>query len=256
MNHICSIFKIKRKIVSFSWIGLQYKRMYKKITKCLNNENFMPIINDKNLKKEFIDYYKLKSWHGFYLPDVYDENNEWLNPKFDKKEKYIFAGGVNNRDWDTLISVVKETPEIKYIIVSGKNDIKNKYLSNNIEYFEELPTEEYYGKMKNAFITICPLKDNKVSGLINIIKSIQYGIPCITTDLNVTSIYYPDSMKNLLYEKNNPKMLKDIVYDLYSMDNTEYENVVKKLQEKLQEDFNPQKIVKKLIDEMKNRKWI
>ena len=111
--------------------------------------------------------------------------------------------------------------------------------------------------MKKSYITICPLKENRVSGLINIIKSIQYGIPCITTDLDVTSIYYPEEIKkDLLFERKNEEELKRKIIECYSISKEKYIELATKLQKHLKENFNPNKNVKDLIDELKRRKFI
>ena len=152
------------------------------------------------------------------------------------------------------MSVAKETPDIKYIIVTGKDDIKNKKMEYNIQYYQELPVKEYYKLMKNAFITICPLKENKVSGLINLIKSIQYGVPCIATDLDVTSIYYPDEMKKvLLYSRNDKENLKNIILECCSFSEEQYVIITRRLQKQLKDNFSPEQNVEKLIQELKRR---
>ncbi len=246
-NKVCQKLHINRKIVSFNWISLPKKKNYKKVESCLKNKNFIPIINNKRLEEEFINLFNLEKWNGIFLPDVFDDKEEWLKCEFREKQRYVFSGGVNNRDWQTLMSVAKETPKIKYIIVSGKDDIKNKLILDNVKYFEELEMKEYYKMMKKSFLTVCPLKEDKVSGLINIIKSIQYGIPCISTKLDVTDMYYPLEMKELLYERNNKEDLKKCILKCYSYSKKEYINKTKQLQDYLQKNFNPQRNVDALI---------
>ncbi len=253
LNELCEMFKIKRKIVSFCWINLPKKKYFKKVKKCLTNENFIPIINSTKLEKDLKELFNLPFWNGLYLPDVYNDMNEWSNANFNKEGKYVFAGGVNNRDWDTLISVAKETPEIHYIIVTGKNDIINKPMLNNVEYYEELPSKDYYNFMEKSFITVAPLKEDKVAGLINLIKSIQYGIPCIATNLEVTSIYYPKDMDMLLYEINNKESLKKRILNCYSLSEKEYKDIILKLQNHLKNNFTPTRNIEKLIKKLEEK---
>lgn len=150
--------------------------------------------------------------------------NEMFIPNTEKRKgKYVFVGGVNNRDWATLISVSKEMKDIKFVIVSGKSNISYQGEYENIKFYEEISSKKYYNLMKNAYITVCPLKENKVSGLINIIKSIQYGIPCISTNLYVTSKYYDNILREeLLYELCDKEELKEKIQHMYEISSEEY----------------------------------
>ena len=258
LSTLCMRFRINRKIVSFNWIDLPDESKYKKIKKILENKKVMPIINAKYLEKEFIKKFKLKKWNGFFLPDVFDDKEEFKMAEYEKKEKYCFAGGVNNRDWETLIDALKELPEMKCIIVAGKNDINSNQLPNNVMHLEEISAKEYYNLMKGAFLTICPLKENKVSGLINIIKSIQYGIPCIATNSDVTSIYYPERLKQseLLYKKNDKESLEKSLKYCWNLSKDEYIQLSKEMQKHLKNNFNPYIIIETLKKELIKRKWI
>ena len=108
--------------------------------------------------------------------------------------------------------------------------------------------------MKGAFLTVCPLKEDRVSGLINIIKSIQYGIPCVTTELNATSIYYSNNIKKeLLYKINQKEDLKQKITNIFSLSKNEYLSIANQCQNYLQENFNPEKNIEKLVDKLKTR---
>ena len=223
IESLCRRLRIKRKIVSFMWIRVPNKciDMFKK---SFENENFMPIVNNKNLETEFKEVFRLEKWNGFFLPDVFDEMDGFKKPIY-RSKKYIFAGGFNNRDWDVLLKVVKETPNMDYIIVCDKNAIKDGVRLPNLTIDEKIPIEKYHTLMSEAFVTICPLKENTTSGLINILKSAQFGIPCISTRLDVTAMYYSDSMGKLLYNRNDEKDLKKKILYLYSRGEKEYSEI-------------------------------
>ncbi len=96
LNSICQLLKIKRKkIISFCWLSLpKRKTTFKKMKKCLENENFIPVINNSELEQKFIKLYNLSKWNGIYLPDVYDENDKWLKPIYPTHSQYVFGGGL------------------------------------------------------------------------------------------------------------------------------------------------------------------
>lgn len=259
MNQLLSFFKVKRKVVSFCWIDLPRKKNYKKVKKCLLNNNFIPIINDKRLEKKLVDLFDLETWNGLFLPDVYDDKEKFLDPIYieDKNNRYCFAGGLNNRDWDVLIDCAKKLKEIKFVIVSNRGAIERDDIPENVQLYEDLEKKEYYKMMKESFITICPLKEDRVSGLINIIKSIQYGIPCITTKLEVTSQYYPLKAKsNLLYQQNDIIDLINKIKKTWDITQKDYEKIVNKLQKHIKNEFDPNNNVKKLYSKLKKKKWL
>lgn len=257
LNQILNFFRINRKVVSFCWIELPKKKNYKKTKKCLENDNFIPIINDINLEKEFIELFNLKKWNGFMLPDVYDDNENFILPTYKKTKKYCFSGGLNNRDWETLMKTATNLPDIDFIIVTDKKDVISIDIPKNVKHYTNLPRNEYYNLMKDSYLTICPLKENRVSGLINILKSLQYGIPCITTNLDVTASYFSKDYSNLiLFEKNNNEDLKEKILNLWNLEEDKYLKISKNMQNYIRTEFDPSNNVKKLIKELKKRKWL
>jgi len=69
--------------------------------------------------------------------------NEMFIPNTEKRKgKYVFVGGVNNRDWATLISVSKEMKDIKFVIVSGKSNISYQGEYENIKFYEGINNEQ------------------------------------------------------------------------------------------------------------------
>ena len=257
LNKILNCLKIKRKVVSFCWFDLPKKKNYKKIKKCLINDNFIPIINDNNLKEQFIKLFDLKKWNGFMLPDVYDDSEKFIEPNYNKNKKYCFAGGFNNRDWKTLIEVAQNNKKIDFIIVADRDDVKSLNIPKNVTLYTNIDKKEYYSLMKKSYITICPLKENRVSGLINILKSLQYGIPCITTNFDVTSSYYHKEYRNIvLYNKNDCVDLKNKITFFWNLKSDDYLKISKDMQNYVKTEFNPDNNIKKLVKELKNRKWL
>lgn len=254
-ENLCSFFRRRRRIVSFNWLNTPTKHIGR-IRHAFNNENFLPIVNNKSLEKDFVNLFNLKKWNGLFLPDAYDNSVDFKDVSYKKTDKYIFSGGVNNRDWSTLLSVAKETPTIKYVIVCDKGAINNSGLPN-VAIMENISSDKYYSLMSDSFITICPLKENRVSGLINIMKSAQFGIPCISSSLDVTRMYYSSSQKDLLlYKRSSSAELKNKVADLFNLERDDYLRVASDFQDYIRNSFNPEKNVEKLIKKLRAKRWI
>ena len=255
---LCRILKRKRKIVSFNWLGLP-SRTTKLIKRCFNDEDFMPIVNNISLRSAFMSFFELKKWNGVFLPDVFDNSEPFCAVEYRKQDKYVFAGGINNRDWNTLFKSIEKTPDIKYIIVSNRGDIDNDASAKfpNVIVKENLSAPEYYSLMKKAFVVVCPLKENRTSGLINILKSAQFGIPCISTNLEVTSIYYSQKNKlNLLFKRNDAADLRKKILKIYDLDEKTYLEMTADFQNYIKVEFDPKNNVEKLIEELKRREWV
>lgn len=254
MSCLTKMFNIKRKIIAFNWIEMP-KRHYKKIaTYALKNDDYIPVVNDKrllaNLKKEL----QLKDEKGLFFPDSYNIRDVFIKPK-NKQEKYIFCGGVNNRDWDIVLDAAKENSdkEFKFVVNKYWWSYRDDDIPNNVQVYFDLSEEEYYKLLRGAYLSVVPLKEDKVSGLINIIKSHQYGIPCITNYMGVTELYIPQAYKGIMMYSN-----KDFVDDLnrkirkiYDLSEDCYLYLCQELQEYLKERFSPNKLVNKLIVELK-----
>lgn len=256
MNLVLKVFCVTRKIVSFCWIEIPNGKMSFLANLALRNKQFLPVINAIELKDQLIKRFSLNSWNGIYLPDTYDTNDNFYIPTY-KSDRYCFAGGINNRDWDTLIGAARALPNIYFKIVTSKyvNNMDLKTVPSNVKVYFDICSEEYYKILKNAYITICPLKQNRVSGLINIIKSHQYGVPCITADLKIVSIYYPPSLRHLLYKLQDVESMKKRILFLYGLDKDRYIGIAKQVQDFLKEYYSPDVNIEHLITELKLRKW-
>lgn len=253
-NNMCHFFRIKRRVISFMWISLPSKNK-KMIKRSFSDEDFMPIINNRRLEEDFVESFHLKQWNGMFLPDVFDDKQVFC-PVVYRKNKYVFAGGVNNRDWKCVIECALRTPDIDYIVVSDRRKIVGK-IPTNIVLRENLSLKAYHELMQKAFITLCPLKEDRVSGLINILKSAQFGIPCISTELDVTSMYYSDSDKRrLLFTRGDDDDLERKIRHIYGLHEEDYIKLANSFQKNIEKQFAPSKNVEKLMKELKRKQWI
>lgn len=256
LNQIVLLLHLQRKTISFNWIGIPTRKTMALSKKALNNRLFIPVINSPELKEQIVNKFNLSIWYGILLPDIYDSYDSFIVPKYKVDSRYCFTGGMNNRDWDTLIKIAEKLPNIKFICVALKKDwsIPQELLPSNITLYHDLPAREYYDLLKNAYLTIFPLKENKVSGLINIIKSFQYGVIALITKIPSTERYYPKE-ENLLLKFQDVNGIVEKIEEIYSFSKEEYERKAKCLQNYLINNFSPQKVVQDLIDNLQLKNW-
>ena len=245
-NAISILFGNKRYIISLNWLSplSTDKKIVKLIDKVFNNKKCKLTCNTFSSIKKWEEWIGYNLNNKFYImPDVYDEKEEFTEPSI-KKNKYCFTGGMNNRDWVFLNKLAAKMPDIIFVAVANKKD----YLSSvertqsNVHIYFDITPNDYYEKMKNASIFLLPLKDDKVAGLINILKSAQFGIPCIVNNTDSTKQYYIEH--DLLLDKDVENWSNCIKYLLN--DDEYYLEITKKFQTNIYRNFSPQNAVEKI----------
>lgn len=245
-----------RKIVAFNWLNPNTKGLVKLFyKKALEDNNFVATVNTKENKSNLINYYKIKDKKNIYFfQDIFDDNEEFIKPTINNKDRYCFTGGMNNRDWQTLLEVARINPHLKFKVVALKKDWNYLNIPSNVQIYFDISVNEYYSLVKDSYIVVLPLKENKASGLINIIKSIQYGKLCITTDLLFTQSYYPDTLKNLLCPIGDVEAISKMISYIYNYSNETYCNKVNELQKHLLNNFSPSNGIN-IIENIINKKF-
>lgn len=239
----------KRKIISYNWLTpTPRKKTLFLYQKALRNPNLAAVVNYEKNKQLLLQAYQVEDTHNiFYIPDVYDDSIVFAESDFIKENRYIFMGGRANRDWKLFLEIAKSTPDINYVGVAAKSDWKfSSSLPKNLKMFFDLDQEEYYKLMVDAYMAIYPLEEDKVSGLVNIVKAIQMGKLIAVSNLQVTSIYYPDHLKRLLITSKNSDEWKEVIEECFQYNCDTYRVVVKALQEHLKSNFSPSMAGEKL----------
>lgn len=252
------LFK-RRRILSLNWLNPNTKGISNIIYKnALKSKDFIATINSKDNKINTLKYYNIPDIDNiFYLPDVFDDTETFMNNRFHKTDRYCFTGGMNNRDWKTLLRVAELSTNIIFKLVALKKDWDDTLIvPQNVEVHFDTTVKEYYDLLRDAYIIVLPLKSNKASGLINIIKSIQYGIICITTNIPVTKVYYPSELYDFLAPMSSAETITKTINEIYNYSEDEYNESVAKLQNHLINNFSPRHatdIIEKIIN---YKNWI
>ena len=238
----------KRNVIALNWL-VPNRNLFKQIKKsCFKSSNFYASINAISSIELWKNALDLKDTNNiFYFPDVPEIEEEY--EVIDKKHKYCFTGGVNNRDWNSVIKLAKRNPKIKFVCVAERKDFEKNIenfdtlenLPNNIDVFFDVSFEKYYSLLKDSYILLLPLKSNRVSGLINVIKAIQYGVITIASDVNGLNDYFPEECKMFLspvgdYEKMNNDINKIFQYDFES-----YKKCIHAMRKHLENNFSQKK---------------
>ncbi len=243
------LFGKVRRIVSYNWLTPQDAPksvwLYKK---ALENPNLQAVINSKDNRDKLLKKYDAKDIDNiFYIPDVYDNLISFKQPSPAFKDGYCFMGGVENRDWETFLKIAQECPEISFVGVTSKNqEIKEVDIPSNVKMFYDLSMDRYYEIMSKAGCCICFLKEDRVSGLINILKAAQFGKIMLITKSKFTEMYFPNQMDCFLLDREDRKQALYTLRSVYKMPVQQYEQVVSVWQEYIKMEYSPDRAIRDL----------
>lgn len=247
-----------RRIISYNWLTpIQNSKTVKLYKEALENPNFTAIVNSSKTKTAIIKSYQVeKECHIEMIPDVFDNKEPFQKPVYKKGVPYCFTGGRANRDWKLICELAKSNPTISFIGVAAASDWDQKLkIPKNLEMRFDLSPTKYYDLLKGAYLSIYPLKDDRVSGLINILKSIQFGVPVFTTDLEAASMYFGSDSRMCLIEPGNVNQWIDQINIAFGWERERYEKVVLALQQYIIKTFSPETAINKIVKIIQNSEW-
>lgn len=232
-----------RKVVVMNWLSPDEKALA--LYHCFQrgiarDPDCQIIVNAQESVSEWCRFLKMDRRDRFHcVPDVYDVNIPFKGVVL-KEKKYFFSGGITNRDWSMISRLAAEMPQMKFVCVALEKDFRSKVktVPSNLQVYYDIPMDEYYRLLSEAFAVLLPLVEQKVSGLINIIRSAQEGIPCLVTRTIGTKQYYPQDLQDLLMCETLPEW-KDSLDVLLSMDDAAYMEMSHRFQSYIRDHFSP-----------------
>jgi glycosyltransferase involved in cell wall biosynthesis len=113
---------------------------------------------------------------------------------------YVFAGGRNYRDYETLVEAVADLG-VPTVIVCGRDQLHGVTLPPHVTVHREIPWEQYIELLQGARFVVVPLSSGYVpAGQVAILEAMGYGKPVVTTRAVGTVDYVRDGVDGLLYE--------------------------------------------------------
>lgn len=239
----------KRRIISFNWLTPNSHSSMKWLyAKALRNKQFTAVINAESTKGALAEAYGVQDCNTIFIPDVFDDKltfrpHEWSN----QSERYVFMGGRAYRDWNMFFEMARRFPDIGFCGVAPSAGWDNLGdIPKNVTMHFDVSESEYYRLMEHAYITMLPLTENKVAGLINIARSIQYGVIPLTSDIEATRMYYPDKYSNMLVSIDAVDEFYQALLQVYDYSSEKYDEIISDMQRYLDEHFSPQTAIEEL----------
>ncbi|MBO5030358.1 MAG: hypothetical protein J6D08_00495 [Lachnospiraceae bacterium] len=181
------------------------------------------------------------------MPDVYDSEIPFEDIRL-KTNRFCFTGGMNNRNWKLVAQIAKELKNLKFICVALKADFESQVndIPSNLKVYYNIPSEQYYDLMRNSYLVLLPLLDNRVAGFINIIRAAQYGVPCMTTKTLSTEQYYTEDL-DLLMPNDQMSVWVGNIKKWYQYGDDEYMKNTKYFYDYIESNFSPQNAARKIM---------
>lgn len=225
----CRLFRVKKRqsLLIMTFIYKKKKgligRIYHKFMKYVVTGNYIDVLTCTADKERFmyselfgvdIDKFVFVPW------GVLDHTSE-THIDETSQSRYIFSPGRSNRDWDFLISNLRNTP---YKLKIACDELPYQ-LSDNIEVRNDIHGLDLFQCMRNCYCVIISIQDTNISaGQTVLLYAMQFKKPLIITrSSGLTDDYIVDGYNGLIIEKNREELL-DTLKKIYT-DNRLYETL-------------------------------
>lgn len=167
-----------------------------------------------------------------------------------KEENYIFTGGRNQRDYETLIKAVKDIP-VKLMIASPKEAISKNIISDNIVLMGVVDSSEYYSTMAKSKLVVLSVEPDirRCQGIITYVSAMRLGKAVIVNETKGTRSYMVNGQTGLIVPPKDPIALKNAIEKLLHNDELRRE-ISQNAYEYAKENFSTDRLRKEL------GKWI
>lgn len=245
------------KVVSLNWLSPPEKKrkIWLAINRALKLDGFYAVTNSVNARIKWLQKSNIRDPEKICVVfDVYNDRIPFRLHWTPNQIKYCFTGGVNNRDWKLLIQLAGKLPYINFKCIAQKNDWEKEVqgtVPENMEVFFDVPKKKYYEMLEGSYFVILPLKEERPSGLIHLLRAIQDGILVTASRYDFTEIYFEENNCEYLIKNNCLSDFEKIIDKVWRMDQDEYENTARRNQEYIKGNFSPEVIGKqiyKIID--------
>lgn len=253
VNFLSRFFCLRRELIFPGWLSpVRHQKTILLSKYAATNKHCQITITSPELEHLWERHLNIKSIGNFhYVPDMFEGDNGYEIVTF-KKDSYYFTGGMANRDWNLLMNVASRLPNLHFKCVALQSDFQSKTNSvpNNVEVFFNTDSATYYELMREAKCILLPLVDTrKVSGLINIIRAAQFGVPCFVTDTLATAQYYED--KDFLLSPNVEDWISRII-SIEQLDSFDFVLKTSGFQNYIKTNFSREKVSSYFFDIIDN----
>lgn len=200
---LCKIFFQKRYIYCLNILlkpktSLMNKLVSLLYKKALSSPNFTATVTSKDYGKLLNSHFN-NEYNYTILHDVY-HSHYCMNSKSTIAPNTVFCGGRNGRDWDFMMEVASNMPDVNFNVIAPSN-VYNKYkdiVGSNVNLMTNVPYEKFMSVLCESQITALPLDTEAPAGLIVMFQAAANGKLILTTNTATTREYVSEDRGCLL----------------------------------------------------------
>ncbi len=147
----------------------------------LKSKHVHPTVTSAELSLAYGKLFRLPQKRFHLLHDCYgDLKKSQILP--DEVEEYIFCGGSNGRDWETIKKVAALLPHLNFVVVGPKESLLGDGLPDNLTYYHNIPYVQFEKLIRRCSFLALPLNTEAPAGLIVLFTAGLMSKAVITTD--------------------------------------------------------------------------
>lgn len=132
----------------------------------------------------------------------------------DHEERFIYSAGFAHRDWDTLISALREIP-FKAVLSPGFSFRSPSDLPSHIEIIPPQSPEEGRRWLASCTLAVFSLVDTELpSGPLVLLDAMMMAKPIVVSEVNGTRDYVQNKESALVVPTGNPQALTKAILEI------------------------------------------
>jgi len=218
------------------------KALYKVM---LRSRRVYPTVTSGELPGIYKRVFNIPDKEFHLIHDCYGDLDQWEGRY--GEGNYVFCGGINGRDWETLKKAALLLPDVRFVVIGPKRDTIGEPIPNNIDYAYNLPYKEFQKLIQDCSIVALPLNTEAPAGLIVIFSSGLMRKPIISTDSYTLREYVSSGNNGFLIKMSDHVALAEKIRELLGDPDKRHE-FGEQLYQRVTQLGDPDVFVNKLIN--------
>lgn len=189
---------LRRRLMAYSLKSVSKFVVYSRMERDLYHQYF-------NIPLERIEFCHWKMAMPEHSPDYPLESDD-----------YICAMGGFGRDYETLMEVMKQLPDIKLVVVARPGNFKDLDVPPNVKVLFNIPFESAMNILKFSRFMVLPLQTSRVPcGHITLVSAMHLSKGIVATNSTGVDDYVMQDCTGLTCEAANVTAMRDAILQLW-----------------------------------------